>query len=79
VLQVFEALKTNFAIGEMYMAEEFKANNPPEIQQAFANSRGDIPISYQPHIDLKLRVPYAIGLIRTGDSTQYANMILVSA
>ena len=79
VLQVFEALKTNFAIGHIYMAEEFKANNVPELQQSFANSRGEIPISYEPHIDLKLRVPQAIGLIRTGDSTQYANMILVSA
>ena len=79
VLQVFEALKADFAIGQMYMAEEFKANNPPELQRTFANPRGEIPISYEPHNELKLRVPQAIGLIRTGDTIQYANMILVSA
>lgn len=27
----------------------------------------------------KKRVPHAIALIRTGDTTQYANLILVSA
>ena len=79
VLQVFEALKANFALGQIYMAEEFKANNTPELQKIFANSRGDIPITYEPHNEFKLRIPQAIGLIRTGDTIQYANMILVSA
>jgi D-ribose pyranase len=79
VLQVFEALKTNFVVGQIFMAEEFRAQNTPEVQQFFANSRGDIPISFEPHNEFKLRVPRAIGVIRTGDTVQYANMILVSA
>jgi D-ribose pyranase len=79
VLQVFEALKANFAIGQIYMAEEFKANNTTKVQQTFAESWGKIPIEFEPHIDFKLRVPTAIGLIRTGDTIQYANMILVSS
>ena len=52
---------------------------PHKCNRAFADSRGKIPIAYEPHIDFKLRVPAAIGLIRTGDTIQYANMILVSA
>jgi D-ribose pyranase len=37
-------------------------------------------LTYEPHEEkFKKRVPSAIGLIRTGDTTQYANMILVSA
>ena len=79
VLQVFEALKANFTIGQMYMAEEFWTNNVADLQRSFANSRGEIPIIYEPHDKFKLRIPQAIGLIRTGDSIQYANMILVSA
>jgi len=79
VLEVFEALKANFVIGQIYMAEEFIANNSLELQQTYANSRGEIPITYEPHIELKLRVSQAIGLIRTGDSIQFSNMILVSA
>jgi D-ribose pyranase len=38
-----------------------------------------IPLTHEPHVKFKLRVPGAIGLIRTGDTTQYANMILQSA
>ena len=78
-LQVLAALKENFIIGHIFMAEEFKAENTAEVLQAFANTRADIPISYEPHDDFKLRVPQAIGLIRTGETTQYANMILESA
>lgn len=79
VLQVFEALNANFVVGQIYMAEEFNENNTAEVQQAFANSRGKIPITFEPHSELKLRVPHATGLIRTGDTIQYANLILVSA
>jgi D-ribose pyranase len=38
----------------------------------------DIPVTFEAHVDFKKRVPGAIGLIRTGDITQYANVILVS-
>jgi len=79
VQQVFEALKANFVIGHVFMAEEFKAENTPAVQQASADIRGDIPITYEQHDNFKLRVPKAIGLIRTGDTTQYANMIIESA
>ena len=79
VLQVFEALKVNFVIGQIFMAEEFKAENETSVRQTFADSRGDIPITYEQHDEFKLRVPKAIGLIRTGDTTQYANMIIESA
>jgi len=79
VIQVFEALKANFRVGQIYMAEEFKLKNSSEVQQLFADSRGEIPITFEPHNNFKLRVPQAIGLIRTGDSIKNANMILVSA
>jgi D-ribose pyranase len=38
-----------------------------------------VPVSFEPHVEFKKRVPAAIGLIRTGDTTQYANIILESA
>lgn len=79
VLQVLAAIRENYVIGKIYMAEEFKLNNTEAIQTSFAQTMQDILIEYEPHEDLKKRVPCAIGLIRTGDTTQYANMILVSA
>ena len=79
VLQVFEALKPNFVIGQIFMAEEFNRENLPEVKQVLMRSCGEIPISFESHVNLKARVPQAIGIIRTGDTTQYANMIIQSA
>ncbi len=79
VLQVLDAIRSNFVIGGAFMAKEFLENNTPATQSAFAQALSGIPITHEPHVEFKLRVPHAIGLIRTGDTTQYANMILVSA
>lgn len=79
VLQVLAAVRQNFVVGQAYMAEEFLANNTPATQQAFAEGLAGVPITHEPHVDFKKRVPNAIGLIRSGDTVQYANMILVSA
>lgn len=79
VLQVFDAIKSNYNIGQIYMASEFLKTNSRAVINNYAVSRGDILIKYEAHIEFKLRVPNAIGLIRTGDTIQYANMIIESA
>jgi D-ribose pyranase len=78
VLQALAAVRANFVVTEAYMAEEFLQNNPPATRQAFARAFARVKLTHEPHVDFKLRVPGAIGLIRTGDTVQYANMILVS-
>jgi D-ribose pyranase len=78
VLQVLQAILPNFEISEIFMAQEFLKVNTPDICQAFAKTIAHIPLRYEAHVELKQRVPGAIGLIRTGDTIQYANMILVS-
>jgi D-ribose pyranase len=79
VLQVLKAIKPNFCFGEVYMAEEFLGENTSEIQKAFQDAVGQTPIKFESHEEeFKIRVPGALGLIRTGDTIQYANMILVS-
>lgn len=79
VLQVLAAVRKNFLVGEAYMAEEFLRANTPATRKAFAAGLRGVPVNHEPHIDFKKRIPNAIGLIRTGDTVQYANMILVSA
>jgi D-ribose pyranase len=79
VLQVVQALRQNHQFGEAYMAEEFARENDSEVQAQFKAALDGIPLTQEPHDQFKKRVPGCIGLIRTGDSTQYANMILVSA
>lgn len=77
VLNVLQSLLPNFKVGPAWMAEEFRQVNTPEVIGQFVGTLP--PIAWLPHVDLKQRVPSAIGLIRTGDTTQYANVILESA
>ena len=79
VAQVLDALQPNFVIGRVFAAKEFKKVNPLPVQQALATRFAGVPLVFEPHVKFKLRVPHAIGLIRTGDTTQYANLILESA
>jgi D-ribose pyranase len=79
VLQVLRALKGNFVVGKAWMAEEFLRQNLADARDEFTEALGGISVNFEPHIEFKKRVPNAIGLIRTGDTTQYANIILESA
>jgi len=79
VIEVLRAIKDNFVIGQVFAAAEFLDENTPDVTDQLGNALLGIPITYEPHIEFKLRVPHAIGLIRTGDTTQYSNLILESA
>jgi D-ribose pyranase len=78
VLQVLAAVRADFHAAQAFMAREFLKENTPATRARFAKALEGVPISYEPHVRFKRRVPGAIGLIRTGDTVQYANMILVS-
>lgn len=79
VLDVLKAIRANYVIGHAWMAEEFHGANNARTRREFAAAFEGVPLTFEPHIDFKKRVPLAIGLIRTGDTVQYANMILESA
>ena len=78
VLQVLAAIRPDFNIARAYMAREFQKHNTATTRGRFAKALAGVALSYEPHVKFKQRVPAAIGLIRTGDTIQYANMILVS-
>ncbi|MBM3859528.1 MAG: transport protein RbsD/FucU [Verrucomicrobia bacterium] len=79
VLDVINAIRLNFVTGNAWMAQEFLAQNNAKTRAAFAKALAGTSLAYEPHIEFKKRVPRAIGLIRTGDTIQYANVILESA
>jgi len=79
VLQVVAALREHAHYGEAFMAEEFLSHNDEETLGNFEEALRGVSLTYEPHVDFKKRIPGAIGLVRTGDTTQYANIILVSA
>ncbi len=79
VRQVLAAMKGVFTWGAAFMAEEFRAENGEATQRAYAELVAPVSIQFEPHIQFKQRVPQAVGLIRTADTTQYGNIILESA
>lgn len=79
VLEVLGAVRANFVVGKAWMAQEFLRENTKRTQQAFTDGLKGVTLTFEPHVEFKKRVPLAIGLIRSGDTVQYANMILESA
>ncbi len=78
VLDVIRALRQNFNVARAWMAEEFDRVNSAATRKSFAEALAGVELVNEPHIEFKKRVPRAIGLIRTGDTIQYANIILES-
>jgi D-ribose pyranase len=78
VCQLIAAVRANHQFTQAFQAEEFLKNNSPATRQKFAGALKGVPTLFEPHVEFKKRVPFAIGLIRTGDSVPYANTILIS-
>ena len=78
VLQLIAAVRLNHKFTQAFQAEEFLKHNTAATRQKFAAALKGVPMAYEPHDEFKKRVPHAIGLIRTGDTVQYANTILIS-
>jgi D-ribose pyranase len=79
VLQALAAIRPNFLVGKAWMAQEFLRANTKGTRNKFIAALNGAEVAFEPHVEFKKRVPHAIGLIRTGDTTQYANVILESA
>lgn len=79
VPEVISAIRANFKIGRVFQAEEFLAANAEELRLTYERALRDLTMIREPHVQLKTRVSQAIGIIRTGDTTRYGNLILESA
>ena len=78
VLQVLAAVRAHGSYCQAHMAQEFQKKNSAATRAAFEKGLNGIPTQFEPHVEFKKRAPGAIGLIRTGDTIQYANLILIS-
>jgi D-ribose pyranase len=79
VLDVVRAVRANWVAGKAWMAAEFREVNDAKTQADFAAALAGLELAYETHAAFKQRVPGAIGIIRTGDTTQFGNVILESA
>jgi D-ribose pyranase len=73
------ALRDSYVIGAALMAIEAGRENDPTVLPDYQAFLPSAKIEFIPHVEFKKRVPSAIGLIRTGDTTQYGNILVQSA
>jgi D-ribose pyranase len=85
ITDLLDLLHENFKVGQIWQAEEFLTTNPSDVVQKYETSFNGfkdlypkVEVTRLPHNDFKKLVPNAIGLIRTGDTTAYGNIILES-
>ncbi len=80
-LDVLEAVGADMQIEEILLAEEIQTHNPEMLQkiQAYFASNPKMPtVTLVPHAQLKQMTKSCKAVVRTGENTPYANIILQS-
>ena len=76
-LDVLEAVESELEIQKIYLAEEIKEKNPA-IEQGILAQFPDLVVVYIPHEEFKRESQKSRAIIRTGECSPYANVILES-
>lgn len=76
-LEVLEAVLDEMAVQEAIIASEMEGTSPA-MYRALMDVLGDIPVTAVPHEAFKARTAQAKAVVRTGEFTPYANVILVA-
>lgn len=78
-METLKAVTADMKVEKIVLAEEIKDKNPKilnEIEALFADQA--IEVEFVPHITLKRQTYDCKAVIRTGETTPYANVILQS-
>lgn len=78
-MEVLKEVGNDMKIEKIVLADEIKENNPKvlaEINDYFAGQ--DIEVEFVSHVELKAKTKECKAVIRTGETTPYANVILQS-
>lgn len=81
-IDVLKAVSADMKIEKIVLAEEMKEKNPEvlnEIQSLSVTFETGFKTEYVSHEELKQRTKSCKAVIRTGETTPYANIILQSA
>lgn len=78
VLDVLRAIRVNFNCGKGAMAAEFRETASVEAIRCYEEALEGVSIAWEPHASLKLRAKGSVGIIRTGDTTRFGNILLES-
>jgi len=78
-MRTLEIVAGDMKVEKIVLAEEIKEKNPAvlsEIQAYFAGA--EVEVEFVSHVELKARTHDCKAVIRTGETTPYANIILQS-
>ncbi len=78
-MDTLKVVASDMKIEKIILAEEIKTQNPAvldEVKTLFADQ--DIEVEFVSHVELKAQTKDCKAVIRTGETTPYANIILQS-
>ena len=76
-LETLRVVLSELFVEKAIVAEEMKTVSP-QMYAALVEVLGDTPIELIPHVDFKRATAVTKAIIRTGEFTPYANVILVA-
>ena len=76
-LDVLKAVVGELSVEKIILAEETEKVSP-EMYRSIIELFPGIPVETMPHVDFKRKTKEARGLVRSGEFTPYANVILVA-
>lgn len=76
-LQTLQALLDEFAVESAILAEEM-AERSPDLQRQTRELLRELPVRVVSHTELKRLSSSARAIVRTGECTPYANVVLVA-
>lgn len=76
-LETVQVVLSELFVEKAIVAEELKSVSP-KMYEALVEVLGEIPIEFVPHEDFKRETAVSRAIIRTGEFTPYANVILVT-
>ncbi|MFB1049881.1 D-ribose pyranase [Paraliobacillus sp. JSM ZJ581] len=74
---IFDSVKEDVTFEKVTLANEIKDNNP-QLEKYIEGEAGKAEVAYLSHQELKESISKAKVVIRTGEATPYANVILQS-
>lgn len=74
-LETLQAVLEDMAIEKVTLANEINENNP-QVEKEVISLVNGVPVEYITHEELKALTKNAKAVIRTGEATPYANIIL---
>jgi D-ribose pyranase len=78
IVDVLHAIRMNFNCGRGVMATEFREWCSAETLHLYEKALEGVSIAWEPHAVLKSRAKGVVGIIRTGDTTRFGNVLLES-